>query len=67
MTAPQSPYWTTEETAAFVRRPVGTLRQWRHTGRGPRSVRLAGRVVYRREDVEAWVAQQEHASAAGGA
>lgn len=60
-----SPYWTVKETAAFLRRPVGTLRQWRHAGRGPRSVRLEGRVVYRRDEVMAWAQEQERATAVG--
>jgi hypothetical protein len=55
-----------EEVGPMIRRPLGTLRQWRHRGVGPRSFRLAGKVVYRRSDVEAWIAEQEQATAAGG-
>jgi predicted DNA-binding transcriptional regulator AlpA len=47
---------TTEEVAAWVRKPVGTMRWLRATGQGPRSAKLGRRVVYRRSDVEAWVA-----------
>jgi predicted DNA-binding transcriptional regulator AlpA len=37
--------------------PVATLRYYRATGEGgPRSGKLGRRVVYRRADVEAWVA-----------
>lgn len=50
---------TTAEVAALVRRPVGTIRQWRHNGRGPKGFRLAGSVVYRRSAVEAWIRQCE--------
>lgn len=66
MTAPGSPYWTTAETSAWLRTPVGTLRYWRHCGAGPRSVRLGGRVRYRVDDVKAWAAEQERVTAAGG-
>lgn len=40
--------------------PVETLRWWRKRGRneGPKSARLGRRVVYRRSDVDAWVAAQ---------
>jgi predicted DNA-binding transcriptional regulator AlpA len=51
--------------------PVATLKYWRQDNRGPRSFRLsdkggrAGRVVYRRSDVEAWIDAQDQASGAG--
>lgn len=51
--------------------PIATLKYWRQDNRGPRSFRLsdgpgrAGRVVYRRSDVEAWIDAQDKASGAG--
>jgi predicted DNA-binding transcriptional regulator AlpA len=39
---------------------VATLRYWRHLGTGPRSFRLARRVVYRLADVRAWIEAQDH-------
>lgn len=45
-----------EETAADLGLAVGTLNKWRVTGNGPRFVRLGRRVVYRQEDIEAFVA-----------
>ena len=50
----------------MVRRPTATLRQWRHRGVGPRCFRIEGRVVYRRSDVELYLAEQERQSAVGG-
>lgn len=53
--------------------PLGTLRYWRHCEEGPASFRLGRRVVYRRDVVEGWIAEQEAAdprtspSAGGGA
>ena len=57
---------TLEEVAAVLRAPVATLRYWRHLGVGPDGFRLGRRVVYRREDVDRWVAEQEQAQAPRG-
>lgn len=46
--------------------PAGTLRFYRAMDVGPRCFKLGRRVVYRRSDVEAWVARQEERSARGG-
>lgn len=35
-----------------------TMYNWRHQGKGPRSVRLGRRVYYRRADIEAWIESQ---------
>lgn len=48
-------FLTTSEVSAFLRIPEGTLRYWRHAGIGPRSLRLGRRVVYRSDDVNAYV------------
>jgi len=50
---------TTTEVATLTRAPIGTVRHWRHHGIGPRSFRVGKRVVYRRTDVETWLAEQE--------
>ncbi len=46
----------------------GTLRYWRHADTGPASFALGegGRVVYRRSEVERWIAEQEAATRRGG-
>ncbi|MGA7466854.1 MAG: helix-turn-helix domain-containing protein [Mycobacterium sp.] len=46
----------TDEAAALVRKSVATMQWLRATGQGPRSGKLGRRVVYRRSDVEAWIA-----------
>ena len=56
---------TITEAAELLRAPVATLRYWRHLGAGPRSFRLGRRVLYRREDLQAWIAQQRAEAAAG--
>ena len=52
---------TITEAAELLRAPVATLRYWRHKNIGPRSFRLGRRVLYRRDDLQAWVdAQRDH-------
>ncbi len=46
---------TITEAADLVRAPVATLRYWRHLRTGPRCFRLGRRVLYRREDLQAWI------------
>ena len=46
---------TIAEATELLRVPVGTLRYWRHLGTGPRSFRLGRRVLYRRDDLHAWI------------
>lgn len=47
---------------------AGTLRFWRSTNQGPASFTLGprGRVVYRRSEVERWLAEQEATTRRGG-
>jgi excisionase family DNA binding protein len=56
---------TITEAAELLRAPVATLRYWRHLGTGPRSFRLGRRVLYRRDDLQAWVEEQRGRSATG--
>ena len=53
---------TISEAAELLRAPVATLRYWRHPGSGPHSFRLGRRVLYRRDDLHAWIAAQRHGS-----
>jgi len=59
-----SEFLSTEALSAFIDVPVGTLRQWRHRGEGPRGIRLGGHVRYRRSDVDAWLTEREGAERA---
>lgn len=54
---------TITEAADLVRAPVATLRYWRHLGTGPRSFRLGRRVVYRADELRAWINTQADAAA----
>ena len=58
---PQTRLLTITEAAEIARAPVATLRYWRHLGIGPRSFRLGRHVVYRADDLPAWInAQHDH-------
>jgi hypothetical protein len=59
--------WDMAEMAARVKRPIGTARQWRHRGFGPKGFRVGNRVMYRRSEVERWLDEQERAERVGGA
>lgn len=53
---------TTAEVAEYLKTAEATLRYWRHRSEGPRSFRLGGkRVMYRRQDVDAWLMEQINA------
>lgn len=63
---PMRELMTTKDVEGEFGIPEGTLRYFRSTGVGPASFRLAGRVRYRREDVLAWIAEQERSTRRGG-
>jgi len=46
---------TTRETARLVRRPEGTLRRWRATGKGPPCYKLEGQWGYIEDEVIEWI------------
>ena len=56
---------TIAEAALLLRAPVATLRYWRHLGTGPHSFRLGRRVLYRRDDLHAWIDAQRQQAGAG--
>lgn len=48
---------TVAELADLLRSPVSYVYRLRHERRGPRSVKVGGRVLYRRADIDAWLDQ----------
>jgi hypothetical protein len=56
----------TDQVSAMTRIPAPTLRYWRHADIGPASFTLGKRVVYRRDEVERWMAEQERLTRRGG-
>lgn len=62
--------FTIEEAAAYLKKPVETLRWMRKRKTGPVSAVVMGRITYRRSDLDAYVqkafdeAEREYAAAA---
>lgn len=52
-------FLTTAEIAMITRTSESTVRYWRFCGTGPRSFRVGKKVLYRRTDVQDWLAAKE--------
>jgi hypothetical protein len=76
--AEEHDYLFVDEVSALTRIPVDTLRYWRMlrqqrlrrgeaigTDLGPPSLKMGGRVKYRKSDLDAWIREQEQAQPAG--
>ena len=50
------------EAAKFLKMSTSTLAKWRHYGKGPRFLKCGSAVLYRREDLEAWLNQRSYFS-----
>lgn len=50
---------TRPEVGDLLRTPVQTLAQWAWRGYGPPHVLVGRKALYRRKDVESWIAQRE--------
>ena len=50
-------YLTTADVATMLRTSAETVRYWRHIHKGPKSFKVGRRVLYAREDVEAFIAE----------
>jgi predicted DNA-binding transcriptional regulator AlpA len=48
--------FNTNGAAAFMGVSPSTLSKWRMTGGGPHYVQAGRRIVYRRQDIDAWLA-----------
>ncbi|MCX4095346.1 helix-turn-helix transcriptional regulator [Nocardia sp. alder85J] len=60
-------YLSTREVSALTGIAEGTLRYWRADDRGPACCTLGRKkVVYKRSELEKWLAEQESASRRGG-
>lgn len=53
--APIAELLTVKALAEETGIPENTFRWWRHAGSGPKSFKVGRRVMYRREDVDAWL------------
>ncbi len=54
---------TLDDVAERLRRSPAQLRWMRHNNTGPRSAKVAGRVMYREDDLDDWIEAQFTADA----
>jgi hypothetical protein len=57
-----STYLTTHEAADYLRVSPRTLEGYRVAGFGPAFIKLRNKVLYRKEDLDAWCEQRLHNS-----
>lgn len=50
--------WSIQETASYLRLPIGTLYQWRYRRTGPKSYKVGRHVRYDPAEVRAWLVKQ---------
>jgi excisionase family DNA binding protein len=55
---------TASEVADYLGVPVSTIHFWRGRGQGPAAIKVGRRLVFRAEDLAAWI--QEKAANRGG-
>jgi excisionase family DNA binding protein len=53
----ETAYLTEAEVAELLRVPSETLRYWRWKGTGPKAFHIGRRVLYAREDIDAFIAE----------
>jgi len=58
---------TSAEFAQLARTADSTIRYWRSHGYGPQGFRLGRKVLYRRVEVEQWIAERYTAASDGAA
>ena len=56
---------TVREVSEMLRTPEATLRYWRHMGRGPAGFKIGRRVLFKEEDVTAWLLEQSRTARPG--
>ncbi len=61
-----SDYLTTKQVSLEFGIAESTLRYYRHINQGPASFAMGRRVVYRRSEIERWIAEQERNTTRGG-
>lgn len=49
--------WKEQQAADYLSRKVGTLRNWRHMSKGPKYYKCGRSIVYRQEDLDAFMEQ----------
>jgi len=62
----REPLMTVRELSELTTIAEETFYFWRTLDRGPKSMKLGRRVVYKRSDVEEWLQHQEETTSRGG-
>ena len=52
----EAPWMTVPEVAELCRTTPSAVYQWRWLSQGPKAIKLGRRLLFRRTDVEAWLA-----------
>lgn len=55
----RDPYSTTAEVAKRYRTSPSTVRYWRHSGKGPRGVKIGTKVLYRESELIRWERERD--------
>lgn len=58
VTAVPTPYLSEPAAAAYMNRPRRSLQQMRWKGDGPRFLKLGRNILYRKTDLDEWLAQR---------
>ena len=66
MDFPPHKYLRCDEAADLLRLAPATLRDWRHKGRGPRTVKIGGRVLWPTDGIREFILAAEAAEADRG-
>lgn len=56
---------TVEDVAQMTRSTVAAIYQWRRRGKGPKGVRVGNKVLFRHQDIDAWLESRAEAGAGG--
>ena len=57
-------YLTVEQLSAYIKIEPGTIYNWKQLGLGPKRTKLGKRVLFKKSDVDAWIAGQNEADKA---
>lgn len=61
-TTPAPELMFVSETAKYIRRTERGLRQMIYEGKAPKHGKVAGRIMFRKSDVDAWINEQFESS-----
>jgi len=56
---------TVEDVAQLTRSTRAAIYQWRRRGNGPKGVRVGNKVLFRHQDIEAWLESRAESKAGG--